>query len=460
MDFLGHLAAVLIFGLGLLLADASTGVNSYNGYIVEREYDICRPLTNVTNPNSIYLPTIESSTEVFLDTRSIGSQRANINCLLYIKTCDDCRIAVEHAGSFDYPACPKSIPPDGDTSDVCIPDCAYFYLFDADYKSQTTKVFSSSPVSYRSESKQLHIIACGMNYNQTIKMRLKLTVQEKLTRITYSRASPYPQQFGFSSPFFPSPFAKNREEYTYRLESREPNMIAVVSFDDWMLTPTSYLTFYSAIGETMVMGSQDRPLIKSTGPNLTVSFYTGEPISGQSSFLGFKAKVAFISGSVNVIKPSTACDQDISSEGGIIRLTIPDGQLKDCIFVIRKISRFDGVYLRVLKTQSDGQHDMLEYKFDIYSGITSMGEWKGRFQRNDPVQNSSVFVSSDGFYIRYVGQYYDGSTHLLAYAMFKDGCDDFGGYFRCRNDRCIALALKCDGCDHCGDGSDEYSSLC
>ena len=28
-------------------------------------------------------------------------------------------------------------------------------------------------------------------------------------------------------------------------------------------------------------------------------------------------------------------------------------------------------------------------------------------------------------------------------------------YFSCKNQRCVAVDLKCDGEDHCGDNSDE-----
>ncbi|BFZ13472.1 hypothetical protein BsWGS_16511 [Bradybaena similaris] len=454
MNWGSHLSAVLIIGLGLLLAVSSADENQY---IVRQEYDICNPNTEVTYPNTIYLPGPESTTEVYAYWSPRPYQPTEINCLLYIRTCDNCRIQVTSTGaSFNYPPCSVPVTPGYDVSDdVCVPNCAYFYLFDADYRSQTSQVVTKSPVLYRTESKQLHVTACALHYNQTVNMRLQLTVKEKVREISDVTG----QTRSFSSPYFPRPYAKNGELYTFKLIALETNMIVILSFDDWLIAPSSYFEFSGSKDIVSATGTNNRPFIQSEGQNLNVTFHTGDPTISQSSLLGFRATVIFISKYTDV-KSSTACDQEITTEGGIIRLAIADGRARDCIFLIRKIPKFDGVYLRVLKTSIDDQSDYYDYTFDIHGGITSVGELKAHVNRNDPVPNNTILQSDDGFYIRYKGRYYAGPSHVLAYSMYIFDCDDYSGYFRCKNDLCISMFLKCDGYDHCGDGSDEYASLC
>jgi hypothetical protein len=75
-------------------------------------------------------------------------------------------------------------------------------------------------------------------------------------------------------------------------------------------------------------------------------------------------------------------------------------------------------------------------------------------------EREHIVPISQGFYIRLKGLFLPESRLALVYAAFNYKDCLAGSDLLCHNKRCISSLLKCDGFDHCGDNSDEYSVTC
>jgi hypothetical protein len=75
-------------------------------------------------------------------------------------------------------------------------------------------------------------------------------------------------------------------------------------------------------------------------------------------------------------------------------------------------------------------------------------------------EREHIVPISQGFYIRLKGLFLPESRLALVYAAFNYKDCLAGSDLLCHNKRCISSLLKCDGFDHCGDNSDEYTITC
>jgi len=71
------------------------------------------------------------------------------------------------------------------------------------------------------------------------------------------------------------------------------------------------------------------------------------------------------------------------------------------------------------------------------------------------VPDGKFATSGKSFLVRIVYSMFTVCSNKLA--VFSE-CR-WETYFKCKNDMCLPSTVKCDGYDHCGDGSDE-AELC
>ncbi|UYV76310.1 hypothetical protein LAZ67_13003317 [Cordylochernes scorpioides] len=246
------------------------------------------------------------------------------------------------------------------------------------------------------------------------------------------------------------------------------------------------------------------PLITSSGPSLVLKFRAND----ENASPGFKAKYTFLpgrssTGSGGSLQASTDCGGNVDDLGGAITMmNMAAGGLYDCVWLLYpragssasvavRLAQFEEmgecwvVFLNnprcyaeeVLIDARLGKHQMArtssswprpktqpcpESSLEIRQGLTSESFLLDHVtSAHPPPHRSKEFVvpASQGFYVRLVGRFSNRSHLALTYAVFSyDECyksDDF----RCSNKRCIKVELRCDGFNHCGDGSDETGCL-
>ncbi|CAL1538168.1 unnamed protein product [Lymnaea stagnalis] len=440
-------------------------VGQEDDYPVLPDYDLCNPKVPVTDPPRIYMNKPGVATEIFVKWVIKQNDTTERQCHMLFKSCPYCRIKVELVGeSFWNQPCVY----DTDSSDIpdCIPGCIYMYLNDIFYKNVSVRASDSySVIGYRSQSSQLNVVACAVSpfhREQNISMRLRLTAIDKLQEINGDPYSPVPRRT-FTSPNFPNPYVSNSEDYPFEFQSSSLTGFITVSFDDWVVSPSSEFLIEGA-NLIKVTGQSRRPYIISNGQSMRMSFNTGEfRIAGSYfTYLGFKAVATFYKDRDDIPDVQTDCGQMITDSGGFISLSkVADGRIRDCIWVIKKATGFDGVYLKLLRYRVGQDLKSYENKLEIKVGLTST---------TDPLLAviPSVYGGSEGFdarsdvgfYIRLKGSYLMEDALVISYAMFISDCTNSIDYFKCGNGRCIPAFLKCDNYDHCGDKSDESTTLC
>jgi hypothetical protein len=95
---------------------------------------------------------------------------------------------------------------------------------------------------------------------------------------------------------------------------------------------------------------------------------------------------------------------------------------------------------------------------EIRAGNSSEADLIGVYHYNN--LTGTDLVKSDAFYLRLRATCSDNRHFRAIFATFtvpnsEGKCSYDDRQFACNNHRCIANTLKCDGIDHCGDGSDE-----
>ncbi|BFZ19825.1 hypothetical protein BsWGS_22864 [Bradybaena similaris] len=446
-------STILIFGVVFVAAGAIIPAPDD----MQQEFDICDP-----DPPKVRLNFPGDSVVVYVHVPQSSTNTYAESCTAIFETCDSCRFKISAVQpQFEYPECRQA----SWSESYCPLDCAYMILLDADYESLRRRVTNSlAAEGFETESKKLQVVACGHhNSPENVTMRLLITSLEKVQHITGSMFESSSRRT-FTSPNFPNPYVRNNECYTYRFESSSRDQFITVTFDDWMLSPYSSVKFDGANIVNRIGGDNSRPYIVSNGRTMNMTFCTGERrrMSSDFNFIGFKGQARFFDDFRDIPEIELGCDRQLStSEGGIMHLNAAaDGQNRDCIWIIKKLSAFDGVYVKIIRYKT--RYELMktcDYGLEVREGITSNASLRLNLKLNDAIPNYAVQLSENGFYIRIKGCYFDDSV-VLSYAMYLDDCDDYREYYKCDNGRCIADHLRCDTYDHCGDGSDEIRSMC
>lgn len=185
---------------------------------------------------------------------------------------------------------------------------------------------------------------------------------------------------------------------------------------------------------------------------------------------GYKAQYSFILGALNtnLLKSDINCGGKVNNLGGGITMMdmVKEGSKQfDCVWLIKPPETYfhlkTHLYVKVVN-------------FNEFAGSTELTIRQGSTSNGPVVENlklspahihiskerEHIAPTSDGFYISLKGVFGPESRLTVVYAAFNYK-DCLSGYdFLCRNLRCISSLLNCDGFDHCGDNSDEFSIDC
>ncbi|XP_023236537.1 uncharacterized protein LOC111635717 isoform X2 [Centruroides sculpturatus] len=379
----------------------------------------------------------------------------------------------------------------------CGPDgscgCDYLWIREPAYSQSGREFcgFFSDPATriYQSETKTVSVdFLYSRSYSDAFSLRF--AARENLYRMTGSHLDGPSEAGGIlSSPFFP---ASVPGDYAaeFVLTNRQPDGFVQLLFVDFRLSSRSRLELYDTNGTRIDLydGNVFRPpAVSSSGPTLGVKFRCDE----ERPSSGFKAEYSFVnypdrywSG-----KPVTDCGGPVDDFGGALTLAnAAEGTSRrpfDCVWLIRPPSGHRGhtrLAVRLAQFRDLGENLLpsllspslaginrgvgvagAESSLEIRRGLTSESPLleaisSGRRRKNSRGREY-VVPSSTGFYIRWRGFLGNASYLAITYVSFAyDDCYKRGD-FECGNGRCIKHTLRCDGFNHCGDGTDEATCL-
>ncbi|XP_055687133.1 uncharacterized protein LOC129792267 isoform X2 [Lutzomyia longipalpis] len=270
-----------------------------------------------------------------------------------------------------------------------------------------------------------------------------------------------------ATPFFPAMYTRDFI-VDYNISCLTDDCRIRIIFTDFQLAIISTIELFDANQErfNIFSGAFFRPpVIFSPTSTLRIRFS-----ANGGTDLGFRANVTFFPASeaTNILlNPSTDCGGSVSSLGGAIAMmNMASGDEEvfyDCIWIVRPSHRYfhlqDQLLLRVQSFSKMGEASEL----NVHRGVTSMHPLLLRIVRpqanySDGIGQNLIVPLSSGFYVHFRGYFRASSQLVVVYAAFGIRDCYIGTGFMCKNRRCIAIELRCDGFDQCGDSSDEPSS--
>uniref|UniRef100_A0A1Q3FZT1 CUB domain-containing protein n=1 Tax=Culex tarsalis TaxID=7177 RepID=A0A1Q3FZT1_CULTA len=269
------------------------------------------------------------------------------------------------------------------------------------------------------------------------------------------------------TPYFPSYYPRDfGKEYVLscNVEACRVNVI----FSDFQLAKTSSMEFYDWNGQRLYAisgGSFRPPVVQSSGPSMIIRFY-----ANGGSGLGYRAKVSFLtieSAANPMMLPDSNCGGVVENIGGAItmmNLVAGDNETRifDCIWLLKPPNTYahlkTHLSLKIDTFEKMGPNSMLT----VVQGTTSDNAILDVVRPNlgGGLFGPHTYVAplTAGFYVHLRATFRLQSRMALVYTAFSYLDCFMGSEFLCQNRKCIPVQLRCDGFDHCGDGSDEPDS--
>ncbi|CAL4118348.1 unnamed protein product [Meganyctiphanes norvegica] len=265
------------------------------------------------------------------------------------------------------------------------------------------------------------------------------------------------------SPFFPELYPKDYW-VEYELLGLNENRRVKITFLDFQISPWSFVEVQDTNESRLAVFSGNifrPPVLTSSGPQITIRFNA----NGETA-RGFNLQYSFISkDSPAMIPPMSDCGGYVTNFGGTITMMnmakgAGNATLYDCVWIIQPPQNFafkTHVFIKVVQFEEMAARASIE----IRQGLTSDDYLLETITGGEKQTTSKEHVVSvdTGFYVRLQGFFSRDTKVAIVYTSFSvlGNCYAMTDHM-CHNHRCIPKMLRCDGFDHCGDGSDEPNS--
>ncbi|XP_063931579.1 neuropilin and tolloid-like protein 1 isoform X1 [Zophobas morio] len=432
--------------------------------------DICGHI----NGQRIYLDhgeagTLEAKFHSNIIDRFVKSKLSQKRCTVEFISCPSCIVNIKFRFLNLSRNCDRST-----VFDAC--GCDYVWIYEPTFEQSSEQFcgrFVSSNVSVLEYKSQTRKAVVEFLYNRDYQHAFTLDYFSERNKILLTG---FPK-FGnlnstsqaINTPFFPNLYpADLTMEHMITCESTNETCRISLVFTDFLIAASSIIDFFDWNGERIYVttGSIFRPpVIVTSGPALTIRFY-----ANGATNLGFRAYYSFIlgNGTGGELTPDIDCGGQVGNLGGAITMMdmVHEGLKSfDCIWLIKPPETYlhmkTHLYVKVFSFSGfAGSAELV-----IRQGLTSYGpiveNLKLSLVRFYPsTVREHIVPISQGFYVRLKGFFRPESRLAIVYAAFNYKQCLAGSDFLCHNQRCISTLLNCDGFDHCGDNSDEFTTSC
>ncbi|CAJ0944551.1 unnamed protein product, partial [Mesorhabditis belari] len=430
------------------------------------------PETTWRREHVTVLPDVGSVAQLQLLTNSSKLNSKRLRCQLRVDTCPGCQLRIDYSSPFSflgfmqigmYSSCVSS----ENCLDIRIIEDRADWVLDSPYSIH--QILASQNNSFTSTGPSIRIIATIIYENATdleeyinALFPLKISVLNA-TEVIRGCCSIESTIGYIQSPRYPAAYPRSMEK-KWILENKRSDGFIRLIFDDFQIVDSD--------GKELISTRRNfrrPPAIVSVGPRLEISLSARD----FTQMIGFRARYEFVENREWPDQPSESnCDDVFDGYGGIVTWEGKEpltGSFLDCVWIIGRLGRrlFDRVYLKVEEFDVPGMGVQLE----IREGPTSIGErvllLNGaqageQLSHRQPRHGFTSSLSQPAFYIRFRGYLIEATGLNIAYAQFYRWATALcpaPAEWHCDNSRCIKASLRCDGVDHCGDGSDEGCDL-
>ncbi|XP_018025141.2 uncharacterized protein LOC108680757 [Hyalella azteca] len=272
------------------------------------------------------------------------------------------------------------------------------------------------------------------------------------------------------SPFFPELYPKDYwVEYIFTGINQTARVQII--FEDFGLSPWSFVEVHDN-QRSQVAGFNGHvfrpPLLVSQGTRLVLKF-----AANGDTGRGFKFRYVFADVKDLLPPYRSDCGGFVTNIGGTITmLNMTVGRTSgrvtteapyDCVWLIKPPQEYglkSHLSIRVHNFDYMGYNSTIEIRKGLTSDDLLLEELTQNGSGRRVLQGKEHVVAvGTGFYVRLRGSFMENSHFALVYASFNymGGCYPLMD-LKCLNQRCVPKMLRCDGFDHCGDGSDEPAS--